>query len=81
MGTPRKARGKGLAKYCVQEVSNAAIDLGARKVVLQASKFGTPVYPKIGYREFTTYPHLFAPANERMSLKSICLHRCNTSGM
>jgi len=57
VGTTRKARGKGLAKYCVQEVSNAAIDLGARKVVLQASKFGRPVYPKIGYREFTTYPH------------------------
>ena len=57
VGTTRKARGKGLAKYCVQEVSNAAIDLGARKVVLQASKYGSPVYPKIGYREFTTYPH------------------------
>ncbi len=57
VGTIRKARGKGLAKYCVQEVSNAAIDMGARIVVLQASKFGSPVYPKIGYREFSTYPH------------------------
>jgi GNAT superfamily N-acetyltransferase len=57
VGTTRKARGKGLAKYCVQEVSNAAIDLGARVVVLQASQFGRPVYPKIGYREFSTYPH------------------------
>ena len=57
VGTVKKARGKGLAKYCVQEVSNAAIGLGARKVILQASKFGRPVYPKIGYREFSTYPH------------------------
>ena len=57
VGTTKNARGKGLAKYCVQEVSNAAIDMGARKVVLQASKFGSPVYPKIGYREFSTYPH------------------------
>jgi len=57
VGTVKKARGKGLAKYCVQEVSNAALDLGARKVVLQASKFGSPVYTKIGYREFSTYPH------------------------
>jgi len=57
VGTTNKARGKGLAKYCVQEVSNTAIDLGARVVVLQASHFGSPVYPRIGYREFTTYPH------------------------
>ena len=57
VGTTKKARGKGLAKYCVQEVSNKAIDMGAQKVVLQASIFGSPVYPKIGYREFSTYPH------------------------
>jgi GNAT superfamily N-acetyltransferase len=57
VGTTKKARGKGLAKYCVQETSNAAIDMGARVVVLQASHFGSPVYPKIGYREFSTYPH------------------------
>ncbi len=57
VGTTKKARGKGLAKYCVQEVSNAAIDMGARVVVLQASHFGSPVYPKIGYREFSSYPH------------------------
>jgi hypothetical protein len=57
VGTSKKARGKGLAQYCVAKVSNAAFELGARKVVLQASKFGAPVYPKIGYRNFTTYPH------------------------
>jgi hypothetical protein len=57
VGTGKKARGKGLAQYCVREVGNAAFELGARKVVLQASKFGAPVYPKIGYRSFTLYPH------------------------
>jgi len=56
VGTVKKARGMGLAEYCTREVSNAAFDLGARKVVLQASKFGEPVYLKIGYREFTRYP-------------------------
>ncbi|RPJ63611.1 MAG: GNAT family N-acetyltransferase [Dehalococcoidia bacterium] len=57
VGTSKEARGKGLAQYCVREVSNAAFDMGARKVVLHASKFGAPVYPKIGYREFSNYPH------------------------
>jgi ribosomal protein S18 acetylase RimI-like enzyme len=56
VGTIKKARGIGLAEYCTREVSNAAFALGARKVVLQASKFGEPVYLKIGYRELTRYP-------------------------
>jgi ribosomal protein S18 acetylase RimI-like enzyme len=56
VGTTKKARGKGLAEYCTREVSNAAFEMGARKVVLQASKFGEPVYLKMGYREITRYP-------------------------
>jgi len=56
VGTMKKARGMGLAEYCTREVSNAAFAMGARKVVLQASKFGEPVYLKMGYREITRYP-------------------------
>jgi hypothetical protein len=56
VGTIKKVRGIGLAEYCTREVSNAAFELGARKVVLQASKFGEPVYLKMGYREITRYP-------------------------
>jgi hypothetical protein len=56
VGTTKKARGHGLAEYCTREVSNAAFACGARKVVLQASKFGEPIYLKMGYREFTKYP-------------------------
>jgi len=56
VSTIKKARGLGLADYCTREVSNAAFARGARKVVLQASKLGEPVYLKIGYREFTRYP-------------------------
>lgn len=55
VGTIKQARGRGLAEYCVREVSNNAFNSGARKVVLQASKFGEPIYLKIGYREFTKY--------------------------
>ncbi len=56
VGSARKARGLGLAAYCTQEVGNASFDLGARKVILQASQFGEPVYRKLGYREITRYP-------------------------
>jgi len=58
VGTTKKARGMGLAGYCTREVSNRAFELGARKVVLQASKFGRPVYLRLGYREFTSYPFI-----------------------
>jgi len=56
VGTLKKARGRGLAEYVVREVSNAAFNMGARKVILQASKFGAPIYLKMGFREFTRYP-------------------------
>jgi ribosomal protein S18 acetylase RimI-like enzyme len=62
VGTIKKARGMGLAEYCTREVSNAAFALGARKVVLQASKFGEPVYLKMGYREITRYPWFICPS-------------------
>ncbi len=55
VATVKKARGLGLASFCVQEVGNAAFDLGARKVILQASQFGEPVYRKLGYREISRY--------------------------
>jgi hypothetical protein len=56
VGSIKKVRGMGLAEYCTREVGNAAFNLGARKVILQASKFGEPVYLKMGYREITKYP-------------------------
>ena len=56
VGTLKEARCKGMAEYCTREVSNAAFDMGARKVILQASKFGEPVYRRMGYRDFTDYP-------------------------
>jgi GNAT superfamily N-acetyltransferase len=57
VGTTPAARGKGLAELCTRAVSNAAFDLGARAVVLQASPMGDPIYRRMGYREVTRYPH------------------------
>jgi ribosomal protein S18 acetylase RimI-like enzyme len=56
VGTVEAARGMGLAEHCTRAVGNAAIQLGARCVVLQASVYGEPVYKRMGYKEFTRYP-------------------------
>jgi ribosomal protein S18 acetylase RimI-like enzyme len=57
VGTTPDARGKGLAELVTRTVSNAAFDLGARVVVLQASPMGEPIYRRMGYREVTRYPY------------------------
>jgi len=56
VGTVTGARGKGLAEACVRTVTNEAFSRGARLVVLQASKFGEPVYRRMGFEEITRYP-------------------------
>jgi len=50
------ARGNGLAEACVRAVANVAFRRGAPVVVLQASKFGAPVYRRMGFTEITSYP-------------------------
>jgi ribosomal protein S18 acetylase RimI-like enzyme len=56
VGTVESARKKGLAEACVGMVTNEAFKRGASCVVLQASKFGEPLYRRLGFREFTRYP-------------------------
>jgi len=56
VGTSRNARGKGLAEACTRAVTNWALERGASAVVLQASKFGEPIYRRMGFSEFTRYP-------------------------
>ncbi len=56
VGTVESARKKGLAEACVGMVTNEAFKRGAPCVVLQASKFGEPLYRRLGFREFTRYP-------------------------
>jgi hypothetical protein len=62
VGTVEAARGLGLAEHCTRAVGNAAIKLGARCVILQASIFGEPVYKRMGYKEFTRYPWFACPS-------------------
>jgi len=62
VGTVEAARGMGLAEHCTRAVGNAAIKLGARCVILQASIFGEPVYKRMGYKEFTRYPWFVCPS-------------------
>ena len=67
VGTLESARGKGFAEACVREVTNAAFHHGASLVVLQASKFGEPLYRRMGFEEVTRYPWYlcFDPRQDR----------------
>ena len=62
VGTIEAARGMGLAEHCTRAAGNAALKLGARCVVLQASVYGEPVYRRMGYKEFTRYPWFICPS-------------------
>lgn len=56
VGTTPEARGKGLAELCTRTAGNTGFEMGGRKVVLQASVMGEPIYRRMGYREITRYP-------------------------
>lgn len=49
VATLESMRGKGLGKYISTFATNKAFDIGAKKVILQASKLGQYVYDRIGY--------------------------------
>lgn len=61
VGTVPGARRRGLAELCTRAVGNEAFARGARRVILQASAEGQPVYRAMGYREFTRYPWYLCP--------------------
>jgi hypothetical protein len=62
VGTIEAARSMGLAEQCTRAAGNAALKLGARCIVLQASVYGEPVYKRMGYKEFTRYPWFICPS-------------------
>jgi len=56
VGTLEHYRGRGLAHTCVCQVTHEAFRRGATMAVLQASKFGAPLYHRMGFKEITRYP-------------------------
>jgi len=56
VGTIESARKKGLGEACTTLVTNEAFRRGASLVILQASRFGEPIYRQLGFQEFTRYP-------------------------
>jgi len=56
VGTIKKARRHRISRALYPRGEQGRFCTGARKVVLQASKLGEPIYLKIAYREFTRYP-------------------------
>ena len=54
VATPAEFRGRGFAAMVTCEATNHLFDLGASRVVLQASKLGFGVYERLG---FSVYDH------------------------
>ena len=55
VGTDHEYRRRGIGRAVTLAATNAAFDLGARLVALQASPMGLPLYDKLGYRTVTGY--------------------------
>jgi GNAT superfamily N-acetyltransferase len=55
VGTDHAYRRRGIGRAVTLATTNAAFDLGARLVALQASPMGLPIYEKLGYRTVTGY--------------------------
>lgn len=62
VGTDHEYRRRGIGRAVTLAATNAAFDLGARLVALQASPMGLPIYDKLGYRTVTGYQVWLPPA-------------------
>jgi GNAT superfamily N-acetyltransferase len=52
VGTRPNAQRLGLGALCTAATTNAAFERGAKVVTLQASKFGEPVYQRLGFQTY-----------------------------
>jgi hypothetical protein len=59
VATRPDAQRRGLGDAVTRRAGNEAFVRGAACVVLQASKFGEPVYRRMGYREIARYGWMF----------------------
>jgi predicted GNAT family acetyltransferase len=55
VGTVPEARGRGLGLLVTKACAHDAFARGARRVFLQASAMGEPVYRRLGFVEVTRY--------------------------
>lgn len=55
VGTDHEYRRRGIGRAVTLAATNAAFDLGAHLVALQASPMGLPLYDMLGYRTVTGY--------------------------
>lgn len=65
VGTLETARRKGLAQICVSRVTNEAFRRGAAFVTLQASRFGEPLYRRLGFKEIARYFWYMSVGNKK----------------
>jgi len=61
VGTVPEYRRRGIGDAVTRAATNAGFGLGARKLSLQASPMGLPLYEKLGYRTITGYKIWFRP--------------------
>jgi ribosomal protein S18 acetylase RimI-like enzyme len=63
VGTMPEAQRGGLGSLCAARATNAAFERGASVVTLQATRFGEPVYARLGYRTYDRMRHYVVPAS------------------
>ncbi len=61
VGTVPGARRRGVGEAVARFVTNAAFARGARRVTLEASRGGEPIYSRMGYRQVGRYARLLSP--------------------
>jgi len=69
VGTDKAYRRRGIGRAVTLAATNAAFDMGARLVALQASPMGLPIYEKLGYRTVTGYQVWLPPAAPAENLR------------
>jgi ribosomal protein S18 acetylase RimI-like enzyme len=61
VGTVPAARRRGVGEAVARFVTHAAFERGARRVTLEASRGGEPIYLRMGYRQVGRYARLLSP--------------------